>query len=103
MTDPESVRAAWGARPPLTDDMLSRGVHLPVPAPLFTVMADNSVPVRSIQSHFFRLVDDEVYQPDGPHPYLLHRRTRIIGDGVTVEEQVERSTDALKRARYHAV
>jgi len=109
MIDPEtesSVRAAWGARPHLTDDALRRGVRLFPPAEPWVVSPsglDLVPPTRGIREHFFRLVDDEVYQPDGKHPYLLHRRLRIIGDGVTVEEQVEPTINALRRGRYHQI
>ncbi len=106
MTDRESIKAAWDARPQIPLSALQRGVYLAPPAEAWKVSAsgqDLVPPVRSIKQHFFRLVHDEVYETVGPHPYLLYRRTRIIGDGVTVEEQLESSADALKRGRYHAV
>lgn len=106
MVDPEkeaSVRAAWENRPVIAEAALRQGVHLPVPVPMMTPMVETVVQTRSIQSHFFRLVHDEVFRPDGQHPYLLHRRIRIIGDGVTVEEQIEASIQALKRGAYHKI
>lgn len=98
-----SVRAAWEARPSITDAALRQGVYLPVPVSAFSPVQGNAPPTRSIQAHFFRMADDEVYQAESQHPYLLHRRIRIIGDGVTVEEQIEPSVEALKRGRYHQI
>jgi hypothetical protein len=79
------------------------GVEMPVtlylPPPLITMPlpSGTSSSCRSIPTATFTFVRDMAWrEPDR----LLHRRLRVMCEGVTVEERIEHHQSALKRGQY---